>query len=76
MSLMRSDQRCPSSSCSVAKEVEDQGRVGREMLQANDRDTLRTIIYEYAKKVRERKLFWRKQKLIENDKKKEAWKRE
>eukprot|EP00971_Amphidinium_carterae_P149354 2961216-Amphidinium_carterae.1 len=30
---------------------------------------------EYARKVRERKLLWRKQKIIENDKK-EAWKKE
>eukprot|EP00971_Amphidinium_carterae_P334403 6469679-Amphidinium_carterae.1 len=48
----------------------------QQALQDKDRDALRAIIFEYAEKVRERKLYWRKQKLIENDRKKEAWKRE
>eukprot|EP00971_Amphidinium_carterae_P217128 4310272-Amphidinium_carterae.1 len=48
----------------------------QQALQDKDRDALREIIYDYASKVRERKLHWRKQKLIENDKKKEAWKKE
>eukprot|EP00971_Amphidinium_carterae_P222388 4413952-Amphidinium_carterae.1 len=48
----------------------------QQALQDKDRDALRAIIYHYAAKVRERKLQWRKQKLIENDKKKEAWKKE
>eukprot|EP00971_Amphidinium_carterae_P093132 1843566-Amphidinium_carterae.1 len=48
----------------------------QQALQDKDREAIRATIYEYATKVRERKLFWKKQKLIENDKKKEAWKRE
>eukprot|EP00971_Amphidinium_carterae_P217160 4311058-Amphidinium_carterae.1 len=48
----------------------------QQALQDKDRQALKTIIYEYAAKVRERKLLWRKQKIAENDKKKEAWKKE
>eukprot|EP00971_Amphidinium_carterae_P292190 5800328-Amphidinium_carterae.1 len=48
----------------------------QEAIQNKDRGALRNIIFEYAAGVRERKLFWRQQKLIEHDKKKEMWKTE
>eukprot|EP00971_Amphidinium_carterae_P296855 5897317-Amphidinium_carterae.1 len=54
----------------------EDGEDYQQALQDKDREAIKSIIFEYAAGVRERKLQWREYKIIENDKQKEAWKKE
>eukprot|EP00971_Amphidinium_carterae_P338050 6475209-Amphidinium_carterae.1 len=42
-------------------------------LTAKDEDTIRTIVYQYASDIRERKALWKEAKIIEDNKKKERY---
>eukprot|EP00971_Amphidinium_carterae_P152685 3026512-Amphidinium_carterae.3 len=45
-------------------------------LAAEDSDTLRTLVYQYARDIRARKAQWREAKIIEDDKKKEKYRQD